>query len=70
MKAYIASACCSKAFNIGSTNLTQANYANISRKVRLIDSFKFYQRSLGELSSTLTAKEKIAVKKLAGKFLK
>ena len=30
---------------------------------------KFYQRSLGELSSTLIAKEKIAVKKLAEKFL-
>ena len=30
---------------------------------------KFYQRILGELSSTLIAKEKIAVKKLAEKFL-
>ena len=30
---------------------------------------KFYQRSLGELSSTLTAEEKIAIKKLAEKFL-
>ena len=30
---------------------------------------KFYQRSLGELSSTLTAEEKIAVKKLAEKLL-
>ena len=69
MKAYIASAWCSKALNIGGTNLTQANYGNISSEIRLIDSLKFYQRSLGELSSTLTAKEKIAVKKLAEKFL-
>ena len=30
---------------------------------------KFYQKSLGELPSTLTAEEKIVVKKLAGKFL-
>ena len=69
MKAYIASAWCSKALNIGGTNLTQANYGNISSEIRLIDSLKFYQRSLGELSSTLTAEEKIAVKKLAEKFL-
>ena len=65
MKAYIASAWCSKALNIGGTNLTQANYGNISSEIRLIDSLKFYQRSLGELSSTLTAEEKIAIKKLA-----
>ena len=68
MKAYIASAWCSKALNIGGTNLTQANYGNISSEIRLIDSLKFYQRSLGELSSTLTAEEKIAIKKLAGKI--
>ena len=69
MKAYIASAWRSKALNIGSTNLTQANYGNISSEIRLIDSLKFYQRSLGELSSTLTAEEKIAVKKLTENFL-
>ena len=55
--------------NIGGTNLTQANYGNISGEIRLIHSLKFYQKSLSELSSTLTAKEKIAVKKLAEKFL-
>ena len=70
MKAYIASAWCSKELNISGTNLTQANYGNISGEIRLIDSLKFYQRSLGELSSTLTAEEKNAVKKLTEKFLK
>ena len=69
MKAYIASAWCSKELHIGGTNLTQANYGNISGEIRLIDSLKFYQRSLGELSSTLTAEEKNAVKKLTEKFL-
>ena len=58
-----------KALNIGGTNVTQANYGNISSKIRLIDSLKFYQKSLGELSSTLTAQEKKAIKKLAEKFL-
>ena len=54
---------------IGDTNLTQANYGNINGEIRIIDSLKFYQISLGELSSLLTAAEKIAVKKLAEKFL-
>ena len=69
MKAYITLAWCSKPLNIGNTNLTQANYGNISGEIRLIDSLKFYQRSLGELSSTLTIDEKTAVKKLTEKFL-
>ena len=69
MKAYIASAWCSKTLNIDSTNLPQANFGNISGKIRLIDSWKFYQRSLGKLSSTLADEEKIAVEKFAKKFL-
>ena len=69
MKAYIASAWCSKELNIGGNNLTQANYCNISGEVKLIDSLKIYQRSLGELSSTLTIEEKNTVKKLTEKFL-
>ena len=69
MKAYNASAWCSKELHIGGTNLTQANYGNISGEIRLIDSLKFYQRSLGELSSTLTAEEKNAIKNLTEKLL-
>ena len=63
LRAYIASAWCSKELNIGGNSLTQANYGNI-------DSLKFYQRSLGELYSTLTEEEKNAVKKLTEKFFK
>ena len=70
MKSYFVTAWCSKALNIGGTNLTEANYGNISGEIRLIDSLKFYKRSLGELSSTLTSEEKIAVKKLAEKIFK
>ena len=58
MKTYIASAWCSKEVNIGGTNLTHANYGNISNEIKLIDCLKFYQRSLSELSSTLTDDEK------------
>ena len=69
MKSYIASAWCSKALNIGVTNVTQANYGNISSEIRLIDSLRFYQKSLCELSSALTVEDKITVKKLTEKCL-
>ena len=70
LRAYIASAWCSKELNIGGNSLTQANYGNIGGKIKLIDSLKFYQKSLGELYSTLTEEEKNAVKKLSEKFFK
>ena len=70
LRAYIASAWCSKELNIGGNSLTQANYGNIGGKIKLIDSLKFYQRNLGELYSTLTEEEKNAVKKLSEKFFK
>ena len=62
LKAYIASAWFSNKLNIGGNSLTQANYGNISGEIKLIDSLKFYQRSLGELFSTLTEEKKNAVK--------
>ena len=69
IKAYTACAWGSKELNIGGNNLTHANYGNISSEIKLIDSLKFCQRSLGELSSTLTNIEKNAVKNLTEKFL-
>ena len=69
IKTYIASAWCSKELNIAGNNLTHANFGNINNEIKFIDSLKFYQRSLSELSSTLTEQEKIAVKSLAEKFL-
>ena len=69
IKTYIGSAWCSKELNIDGNNLTHANFGNINNEVKLIDSLIFYQRSLSELSSTLTEQKKIAVKSLAGKFL-
>ena len=44
LKAYIASTWCSKAVNIGGTNLTHTNFGNITREIKLIDSLKFYQK--------------------------
>ena len=69
LKAYVAPAWCSKEINIGGNSLTQTNFGNINGEIKLIDSLKFYQRSLGELSSTLSETEKNAVKKLTEKFL-
>ena len=69
IKTYIASAWCSKELNIDRNNLTHANYGNNSCEIKLIDSLKVYQRSLGEPFSTLTPEEKTAVKKLPRKFL-
>ena len=69
MKTDIALAWCSKELNSGGNNLTHANYGKISSKIKLIDSLKFYQKSLGELSSTLTPEEKTAVKNVAEKCL-
>ena len=69
LKAYIAPAWCSKAVDIGGLNLTHTNFGNITGEIKLIDSLKFYQKSLGELSSTLTSDNKIAVKKLTERFL-
>ena len=47
MKTYTSSTWCSKELNIGGNNLTHANYGNISSEIKLIDSLKFYQQSLG-----------------------
>ena len=62
LKVYIVSAWYSKELNIGGNILTQSNYGDTSGEIKLIDSLKFYQRSLGELSSTLTEEGKMPFK--------
>ena len=68
LKTYIASAWCSKKLNIGGTNLTHVNYGIIDNEIKLIDSLKYYQKSLADLSSTLKKKEKKAAEKLTWEF--
>ena len=46
IKTYCATAWCSKELHVGGTNLTHANYGYIANDIKLIDSLKFYQRSL------------------------
>ena len=69
IKAYITSTWCSKSLNIGGTNLTQGNFGNIAGEIRLIDTLKFYQKSLADLASSLSDGEIVAVKKVTEKFL-
>ena len=69
IKAYIAFAWCSKSLNIDGTNLTQANFGNLANEIKLIDTLKFYQKSLADLASTLSDEEIAAVKKVTERFL-
>ena len=69
IKGYIVSAWRSKSLNIGGTNLTQINFGNIAGEIKLIDTLKFYQKSLADLASTLSNEEKISAKKLTERFL-
>ena len=68
LKTYIASAWCSKKINIGGTNLTHVNYGIIDNEIKLIDSLKYYQKSLADLSSTLIQEEKRAAVKVTKQF--
>ena len=68
LKTYIASASCSKKLNIDGTNLTHVNYGIIDNEMKLIDSLKYYQKILADLSSTLTPEEKRAAVKVTKQF--
>ena len=69
IKGYIGSAWYSKSLNIAGHNLTQINFSSITGEIKFIDSLKFYQKNLGDLASTLSEEEKLAVKDLTEKFL-
>ena len=58
-----------KDINIGGKNLTDINFASIDN-FRFIDTMKYYQTSLAQLSETLTDDEKENIKKLTLRFLK
>ena len=68
LKTYIASAWCSEKINIGSTSLTHINYGVIDNEIKLIDSLKYYQKGLADLSSTLTPEGKKAAVKVTKQF--
>ena len=53
IKGYRASAWGSEDLNFEGNNLTNINFANIGNTKKVIDTSKYYQKSLGELASTL-----------------
>ena len=56
-------------FNMGGTNLTNVNFANISSQVKIIDTLKYYETTLAELSSTTDEYEKSKIKNSTELFL-
>ena len=51
-----------KDFHMGGTNLTNLNFANISSQVKIIDTLKYYQTSLANVSSAANEIEKRNIK--------
>ena len=69
MKGYSTTAWQSKNLNCGGVNLTNLNFASISGERKFIDSLKYYQRSLAELTSSMDKIEIEMSKKSMIKFL-
>ena len=57
-----------KDINIGGTGLTNVSFASIDQ-LKLIDTMKYFQTSLGKLAETLSADEKRAIQILTVQFL-
>ena len=58
-----------KYFNIGESVLTRINFANISLSTKFIDTLKYYQKCLVQLTKAVSDKEKNVFKKLTRQFL-
>ena len=58
-----------KDFNMGGTNLTNVNFANIGSQVKIIDTLKYYQTTLANITSTADEIEKSQIKETVQNFL-
>ena len=58
-----------KDFNMGGTNLTNVNFANIGSQVKIIDTLKYYQITLANITSTADEIEKSQIKENVQNFL-
>ena len=56
--------------NIGGTNLTSVQYANIGNQIMFINTIKYYQQSLSSLVSSADEKGKEDIRKSMLDFLK
>ena len=68
LKGFQATAWGTKDINLGGTNLTNIDFANIGSETKFIDTLKYYQKSLGQLAVTLSVDEKLSVKKVTERF--
>ena len=58
----------SKDLNIGGSNLTRANYENYDN-FKFIDTFKYFQRTLFNLSRIMPSKGEEYIKRVLGLFI-
>ena len=58
-----------KQLNIGGSNLTNAQYANIGLQGKFIDTIKYYQKSLASLVAIANEEEKVNISNCCQKFL-
>ena len=69
VKGYRSSCWGTKELEMGGTNLTNVNYANIRNQIKKIDTLKYYQTTLAGLTSITDDKEKESIRKLIEQFL-
>ena len=70
MKGFSLTSWCTKELSAGGTNLTNLNFANIRGEIKLIDTLKYYQQSLAELTSSMDEKEIEKARVVMDSFLK
>ena len=58
-----------KQLNIGDSNLTKAQYANIDSQVKFIDTIRYYQQSLASLAKSVDQTEKSCIRSSCQKFI-
>ena len=69
VKGYRSACWGTKDLNMGGTNLTNINFANISNQVKIIDTLKYYQTTLANLASTADDNDKNNIRKNTQQFL-
>ena len=64
MKGFSTRSWCSKELSAGGTNLTNLNFSSLKSEIKFIDSLKYYQRSLAELTSSMDFEKEIEKAKI------
>ena len=69
VKGFRASVWETSSLNMGGATLTNMNYANIATQVKIIETIKYYQTSLANISNTATFNEKVNIENTVIKFI-